>query len=178
MATKPTAFSQALADEICRRMICGESLRAICEEEGMPATGTVYYWRNQNSVFAAQYEAARTARAEAIFDEVLDIVDDGRNDWMEKEGRNGSYIALNSEAVIRSKLRADTRLRMVEKMAPSRFGEKAQLDLTNSDGKLSPVNMTEEAKAARIAAIYQAAAARKKAGEKAGQPVDDGSDLV
>lgn len=144
----------------------------------MPSTGTVYYWRNQNSVFAAQYEAARVARAEAIFDEVLDIVDDGRNDWVERESRNGTYIALNAEAVARSKLRADTRLRMVEKMAPSRFGEKSQLDLTNSDGKLSPNNMTEEAKAARIAAIYAAAAARKKAQETASKPVDDGSDLV
>lgn len=174
----PIPFDQAIADEVCRRMICGEYLKDICNEEGMPSVGTVRYWRNQNAVFRAQYEAAREAQAEGIFDELIDIVDDGRNDWVEREGRNGSYIALNTEALGRSKLRAETRLKMLEKIAPKRYGEKAQLDLTSSDGTMSPNTMTEEAKAARIEAIYKAAAARRDAKAKEQAPVDDGSDLV
>lgn len=140
----------------------------------MPCAGTVRLWRNRNPVFAAQYEAAREAQAEAIFEEIIDIIDDGRNDWMEKEGRNGTFIALNHEAMARSKLRAEMRLRMIEKMSPKRFGEKSQLDLTNSDGKLS--NMSPEAKAARLTAIHQAVQERKRAKQK--PEVDDGSDLV
>lgn len=173
---KPTIFSQTIADDICKRLIHGENLRAICDEDGMPSVGTVRYWRNRNESFGAQYEAAREAQAEALFDEIIDIVDDGRNDWVERETRNGSYIALNHEAMGRSKLRAEMRLRMIEKMSPKRYGEKAQLDLTNSDGKLA--GMSDADKAARLTSIHQAVQARKKAAKKQPAPVDDGSDLV
>lgn len=172
---KPTSFSQSLADHVCERLIRGESLTSICDEDGMPSTGTVYYWRHTNDLFRAAYEGARVAQAERMFDEILGIVDDGRNDWMEKEGRNGTYIVLNHEAMARSKMRAEMRLRMVEKMAPKRFGEKTQLDLTNSDGKLA--SMTPEQKAARLTAIHAAVQKRKEAA-KAGKPRDDDEGFI
>lgn len=174
--TKPVTFTQALADAICERLIRGETLDAICDEDGMPCTGTVRAWRYRNETFRQQFEAAREAQAEAIFDEILGIVDDARNDWMEKETRNGTYIALNTEAVMRSKMRAEMRLKLVEKMNPKRFGDKSQLDLTNSDGKLA--TMTDEQKAARLTAIHQAVQARKAAAKAPHPEVDDGSDLV
>lgn len=167
---KPTRFSQALADHICDRLIRGETLNAICDEDGMPSAGTVRYWRHTNAEFKAAYEGAREAQADALFDEILEIVDDGRNDWMEKEGRNGTYIALNHEAMMRSKMRAEMRLKLVAVMNPKRFGDKAQLDLTNSDGKLA--SMTPEQKAVRLTAIHAAVQKRKEAA-KAGKPKDD-----
>lgn len=178
--TQPTLFTQELADSICERLIRGESLTAICSEQGMPSTGTVRLWRHRNAAFAMQYEAAREAQAEAIFDEILDIVDDGRNDWVERHTQSGSYVALNSEAVARSKMRYEARMKLIEKLSPKRYGDKAQLDLTNSDGKLA--TMSDEQKAARLTAIHQAVQARKAAKQKAASaPVDpelDGSDLV
>lgn len=143
----------------------------------MPSAGTVRVWRHKNTAFAAQYEAAREAQAEKLFDEVLEIVDDGRNDWVERESRNGTYVALNHEAIARSKLRAEMRFRMIEKMAPKRYGEKSQLDLTNSDGKLS--TMSDEVKAARLTAIHDAVRKRKQAKQSSqGFVGDDGSDLA
>lgn len=170
---KPTSFSQVIADAICTRLIKGETLTAICDEEGMPSVGVVRLWRHTNAAFAAQYEAAREAFAEAVFEEILEIADDGRNDWEERESRNGTYIALNKEAVQRSALRIRTREYMLSKLAPKRYGEKSQLDLTNSDGSLA--TMSDEAKAARLTAIHQAVQQRKAAAKA--KP-DDGSDLV
>jgi len=174
MAT--TTFTQKLADHICERLANKQSLTSICDEEGMPSAGTVAYWRKKHPEFDAQYMAAREMQAEALFEEIVDIVDDGRNDWVERETRNGSYIALNSEAVQRSKLRAETRFKLIERMNPARFGAKVQLDHTSSDGTMTPQNMTDEQKAAKIAAIMQRAAAKKAAGQK--PMADDGSDLV
>lgn len=174
--TKPTIYSQAMADEVCRRLIGGESLTAICDEQGMPSKSTVFYWRHSNEQFRKQYDTAREAQAEAIFTEILDIADDGTNDWVEREFQNGNTaIVLNKEAVQRSNLRVNARQYVLEKLSPKRFGPKSQLDLTSSDGSMSP--MSDEAKAARLNAIHQQALARL--GKKPAEPdEDDGSDLV
>lgn len=171
----PTRFTQAMADRICDRLIMGQSLATICDEEGMPHVGTVGAWRKKHPEFEAQYMMARELQAEALFEEMLDIADDSRNDWVERERKDGStFIALNTEAVQRSKLRLDLRLKMLERMNPSRYGAKVQLDHKSSDGSMSPERMTDEQKADKISAIIARAEARRKAATA----VDDGSDLV
>ena len=37
MTGRPSTYSQEIADEVCRRLAGGESLRAICRDEGIPA---------------------------------------------------------------------------------------------------------------------------------------------
>ena len=173
--TNAIPFTQTLADRICERLINGESLRAICDEEGMPTPGRVAYWRKNNPKFEAQYIAAREMQAETLFEEMLDIIDDGRNDWEEREKRNGdTYIALNKEAIARSRARVDVRFRMMESMA-AKYSKKLQVDLKSSDGSMSPKDMTDDQKASKIAAIMARAAAKRDA---ATSGVDDGSDLV
>ena len=75
-------FSQEMADTICERIANGESLRSICDPDDMPAASTVCLWLSKNPRFAEQYARAREAQADTIFDEILDIADDARNDWM------------------------------------------------------------------------------------------------
>lgn len=141
----------------------------------MPSAGVVFRWRKQNLKFDADYLAAREMQAEKFFEEMIDIIDDGRNDWMEVETRSGTYIKLNKEAVARSRARVDTRFRMMESMS-ARYSKKITVDHSSSDGTMSPKNMNDEQKAARIAAIIARAEAKRK---KANTPViDDGSDMV
>ena len=78
-----TVYTQSMADEICRRVAGGERLRAICEEEGMPTFGTVMTWRHSRRDFASMYDVARASQAETLFEEIIDISDDGLNDWMD-----------------------------------------------------------------------------------------------
>ena len=68
-------------------------------------------------------------------EEILDISDDGTNDWEEREiARGRTIIALNTEAVQRSKLRVDTRKWLMAKMKPKKYGD--TLDLTSGGDKL------------------------------------------
>jgi len=181
---KPTAYTEKLADEILRRIASGEPLSWICEEEGMPAAKTVMGWRRQKPDFDTGYIDARAMQADTLLEEILDIVDDGRNDWMEKELSSGRIVEVtNHENIARSKLRAETRFKLMAAMNPKKFGDKTQLDLTNSDGSLKPAEMTDEQKAVKIAAIM-AAAARRQA-QQAKPKLDesdpafyDGSDLA
>lgn len=61
-------------------------------------------------------------------DEILEISDDGSNDWMERLGKEGEPAGwqLNGEHVQRSRLRVDTRKWILSKLAPKRYGDKLQ----------------------------------------------------
>lgn len=134
MTGRPSIFSQALADTICERISNGESLRAICEDDGMPSKSTVFKWLGLEAEFADQYARAREAQADAIFDDILSIADDGQNDWMEKHDAEGENIGWreNGEAIRRSQLRIDARKWMAGKLKPKKYGEKLDLNVSGS----------------------------------------------
>ena len=134
---RPTKFSQALADAICERIADGDSLRTICDEEGFPARSTVFKWLSENKAFSDQYARAREEQADALFDEILSIADDGRNDWMERHNNDGEAIGWreNGEALRRSQLRVDARKWMAGKLRPKRYGDRTQMELTGPQGE-------------------------------------------
>lgn len=111
------------------QMADGKSLRSICAQDGMPHKKTVFERLAADPELKAKYMLAREMQAEALFDELLDIADDGSNDY--HENAKGE-IVLNSEHISRSRLRVDTRKWSISKILPNRFGDK--LDVT-SDGE-------------------------------------------
>jgi hypothetical protein len=128
------AFDQSKADEICSLIAEGVPLREICRQDGMPKWRTVYDWMEANQEFAAHFARARITGFDAIAQEALSIADDGRNDWMDRNRPDGSADqVLNAEHVQRSKLRIETRLKLLAKWDPKRYGEK--LALTDGEGK-------------------------------------------
>lgn len=56
---------------------------------------------------------------------------------MERQSDQGAGYVLNGEHVQRSRLRIDARKWMAGKLRPKVYGEKQQVDHTNSDGSLS-----------------------------------------
>lgn len=131
---RPSSFTQETADVICERIANGESLRSICDDEDMPSKSTVCKWLNQEQDFSDQYRRAREAQADALFDDILTIADDGRNDWMEKVNADGENIGwqVNGEAMRRSQLRIDARKWMAGKLKPKKYGEKLDLNVSGS----------------------------------------------
>ncbi len=111
---------------ICARLMDGESLRTVCLDDDMPARSTVHLWLAQHQSFSDQYAKAREYQADTIFDEILDIADDGSNDWMEKRGEDGENLGWkeNGEAIARSRLRVDARKWMAGKLRSKKYGDK------------------------------------------------------
>lgn len=132
---RPTDYSDDLAGVICGRLADGESLRSICRGEGMPSVSMVMRWLGANDQFREQYARAREVQAESMFEEMLEIADDGRNDWVEKEQGN----AVDHEHVSRSKLRVDTRKWMLARMAPKKYGDATNIKL--SGDAENPLNL-------------------------------------
>lgn len=136
---RPSDFTQEIANTICERIADGESLRTICSQSEMPDKATVFRWLNGNTVFRDQYARAREAQADALFDEILDIADDGRNDWMAVNGEDDEGWRANGEHMQRSRLRVDARKWMAAKLQPKKYGEKVTQEITGANG--SPIEM-------------------------------------
>lgn len=137
---RPSIYSQELANTICSELASGKSLRHICLSEDMPAATTVHQWvledkgadEKGNGGFSKQYARARDIQAEIMFDEILEISDDGTNDYMTITKGDKEYNTEDREVTNRSKLRVDSRKWYLSKVLPKKFGDK--MDVT-SDGK-------------------------------------------
>jgi len=135
---RPSSYTEELAVEILSRIACGQSVKQICDDDHIPARSTVMLWIAQNREgFSDRYAIAVTARAHYWADELLDIADDGSNDWMERYDKDGekSYVT-NGEAIARSRLRVDSRKWLLSKMLP-KFADKQEIDHKSSDGSMS-----------------------------------------
>ena len=135
MTGRPSSFTQAIADEICKRLAEGESLRAICKDAHLPDRGTIHDWVLKNETFYHQYARARELQAENLVDEIIDISDDGSNDFMARELDDGRIVeAVNHEHITRSRLRVDSRKWFASKVLPKKYGERVQTEISGPDG--------------------------------------------
>lgn len=122
---RPTKYTKALADKICEQLAEGFTLREICKPEEYPAESTVRLWAlDDRDGFSAQYARAREVGYQTMADELLEISDDGRNDWMERNGEDDRGWVANGEHMGRSRLRVDTRKWLLSKALPKLYGEK------------------------------------------------------
>ena len=113
---RPSKYSGRLVREICLRIACGDSLRAVCEDDRMPHKATVLRWLldPRRDDFRRRYAAAREAQADALADELVDIADAARD---------------RDEAAV-AKLRIEARKWVAAKLRPRKYGDK--LDLSGS----------------------------------------------
>lgn len=122
---RPTKYSNALADRVCMRVMDGESLLSISDDEDMPARGNLYKWLLKHDYFRDNYAHACEVRASILFDEVITIADNTTEDDIFTA--DGNRVA-NNEWINRSKLRIDSRKWVLAKMMPKRYGDKLEVD--------------------------------------------------
>ena len=142
---RPTKYNDELAAEICGRIAIGDSIRTICKDEDMPAVSSVFLWLAKYESFSEQYVIARQQQMEAFSEEILDIADNGSNDWMEINDNNNPGYKINGEAIQRARLRVDTRKWLMSKLVPKKYGDKIEHDIP---GGLNVIikRMTDEEK--------------------------------
>lgn len=129
-------YDPEVGDKICDRISDGRSLRSICADDDMPSKVTVFKWLRLNEEFANQYTKARQEQAETMADDMLDIADDGTNDYVTRTRPDGSeYEAFDAEHVQRSRLRIETRKWIASKLKPKKYGDK--VDVTSDGEKIT-----------------------------------------
>lgn len=110
---RPSDYMPEVAEDICKLLMEGESLRSICKRPGMPAISTVMVWLQRYEEFMEQYARAREIQAEILAEDIISLAD--------------SAIA-DGAAVAKARLQVDARKWYASKMAPKRYGDRIQHD--------------------------------------------------
>ena len=121
---RPTKYTEELALRICEALATStESYEKICiQNPDFPDRSIMRLWRYKHENFAHMYMQARACQSDLFIEELLEIADDGRNDWMWNE-KIGDFV-VNNEAINRSRLRVDTRKLVACKLLPKIYGER------------------------------------------------------
>lgn len=173
---RPAKYNPSVASEVCRLMATGLSLKKVCERRGMPNMYTVFHWQFTRPDFGNSFARAQMDRAQVFGEEIIEIADDGTNDWVEKVRRDGSVVLLGDhEHIQRSKLRVDARKWLMAKLDPKRWGEKIQIS-GDADNPLQHIvrDLGREQRpltAPELAALEHFARARLEASEAEYQDV-------
>lgn len=142
MAGRPTIYTEELANQLCSELAAGRSLNAICKEEWAPDKSTVFNWLARNKEFLDKYAQAREQQAEVWADELVEIADDGTNDYVEQETKKGTIVLCDHENINRSRLRVDTRKWVLSKLMPKKYGDRTAL--TDSEGNTPTIRVLIE----------------------------------
>lgn len=136
---RPTVITSEHIAEICLRVADGETIRQIARDEHMPHSATLYRELGRGGEFCDQYVIAKNAQLTRWEDELIEIADDGSNDWVEREVDNGRItVVADTDHMNRSRLRVDTRKWVMSKRAPKKYGDRA---IVQGDEDADPVKM-------------------------------------
>ncbi len=132
---RPSIYTQELADEICKRIAGGESLRSICNgpprwdelvdedrHSHMPDIHTILRWAvNTDHEFCAQYENARQAQSEKYAEEIVTLSDDC-------DGGSSSRVA-------KARLQTDNRKWVSSRLLSRRYGTRTAVEVSDPGGE-------------------------------------------
>ena len=153
-----------LENEILARLAAGETLRQICRTPGYPSHPAVVQWtydgaEDDPASFANRYARARREGLDVMAEEILEIADDGTNDFMTRVAATGQNKVLDAEHVNRSRLRVDSRKWLLSKMRPDKYGDFERVEM-KADVTVS--SAAETLRAARRARVEGKTAPQRK----------------
>jgi hypothetical protein len=120
---RPDTFSMKTFDEVIERLSMGEPLAAICRDKHMPALRTFYTWKDRSPELAARFAHARDDGFDQIALETLKIADTPVEATIERSTASGLEVT-RQDALGHRKLQIETRLKLLAKWDPRRYGEK------------------------------------------------------
>ena len=111
----PTVYRPELAEAICERIAGGETLSSICADDGMPSPVSFRRWALARKELFEALQAARQLKADALFDEALDMA-------REIKTLPGSAQRVRAFDVAMSQLRWSA-----GKLDPTRYSDRSQM---------------------------------------------------
>lgn len=144
---RPTEYSADLAASIADLHAEGQSITEIAKRPDMPARKDILRWIAEHPEFDVMIDNAKAAYVDALAEECLTIANNDGEDFVKEQGKFGEDIfKFDRDAIQRSKLKIDTRLKLIEKWAPARYG-KARAGSAAGSGQAVPSALSATAKA-------------------------------
>jgi hypothetical protein len=164
---RPTRRTQAVERRIIEGLSAGIPLTVICQPDNMPGVVTVYDWMKADPDLSEHIARARNAGWDAIALQALTIADTPQEGIEHTDTPEGPRIK-RGDMLGHRKLQVETRLKLLAKWDPKRYGERITQELSGPDG--GPIHTAtkartteEEAAFARLLAEADAKARPSKA---------------
>ena len=110
----------------------GSSLRSALKKHKPISSQTFTKWLDNDEKMAKRYARATEKRAEAIFEDILNIADENLKDtYIDAEG----IERTDHDVIQRARLRVDARKWVLAKMHPTKYGDR--LDVTSGNKALA-----------------------------------------
>jgi len=131
---RPSKYTPELAAEICERLSKGEPLAQICRDEHMPGVQTVADWKLVHADFSVSIARARDNGYDFLAAECLAIANQTIEGEETTTKPNGDVEVKRGDMLGHRKLMIETRLKLLAKWDPKRYGDKLQTELTGVNG--------------------------------------------
>lgn len=123
---------EQLKDEIVVWVSNGKTLRDFCRQDHAPSFRTVYDWLAEDAAFDTRFARAREAGHDVIAEEALHIADTlhvGRKIVTHSggDGDDDAMTVTEEDLTQHRKLQIETRLKLLAKWNPRKYGDKTIL---------------------------------------------------
>lgn len=132
--SRPSEYNETVADAICDEIAIGRSVLQITSSPDFPSERTIYRWLEKEESFRQKYARAREFQAEHYANEIIQLADtpvEGRKVVIKADGSEEVTIG---DAVERTRTQIDARKWYASKLAPKKYGDKVQQEITGADG--------------------------------------------
>ena len=114
---RPTKYSDEWAEKFCQEIAKGSYIAEICKRSDQPSRETVYSWLIARAEFSDMYVRAREARADALAEKAMKIVDD---------------VEPEAGKIAKARLQFDAYRWHAAKLAPRKYGDHIDHDVRGS----------------------------------------------
>jgi len=150
---RPTKRTQEIVDAVISGISKGTPLTVLCRDLGI-SDGTFRAWMEDDKQLSDDIAYARARGMDHIALEALNIADDRKNDTiLDDDG----HELCNKEWIARAKLRVETRLKLLAKWDPKRYGDKPEIIVNNNNTNATQnvVNLSPDQEASLQTLIQQ-----------------------
>lgn len=155
---RPSKYTPAILTRIVDGLSEGIPLTVICSEKGMPHDNTVRDWINAKPEVSVAIARARDRGFDKIALDALRIADSPLIGEEITESEDGMQIK-RSDMLGHRKLQIETRLKLLAKWDPKRYGERMTQEISGPDGgpvTLAAVRLNDEQEQALARVIEDA----------------------
>ena len=176
---RPRAYTEVRALAVLKLVAEAKSLRTIAATPGMPPLQAMLRWMDPGAAtfvpsFRERYMRAKEVAADVLADECIKIADDAALDTRTRLNRKTGkeYAQTDLDHIQRSRLMVDTRKWVASKLAPQKYGERLQTELTGpGGGPIQTVSLVANVQS-QLDKIRERIAAQRAAAEAAATPPD------
>jgi hypothetical protein len=128
-AGRPSEYTDVIADRICAEIASGRAVHQFAGKNGFPVQDTIYRWNRDNKGFAEKYARAREDQADLYAAQIVELADKCRPGKKTRETKDGTFVEIG-DMVERSRLQIDARKWYASKLAPKKYGDKIEQNVT------------------------------------------------